>query len=277
MTAPARSDARLSIPETDDEVAAQIRALGEWFHNLRLRGVETAPQHFLGDYPRIKWERFAHALPADLRGKTVLDVGCNAGFYSIEMKRRGADRVVAVDIDERYLEQARFAARMSDVSIEFVKLDVYHIRDLGESFDVVLFLGVLYHLRYPLLALDLLHEHVVRDTLVVQSMQRGSSDLPQVEEDYPFSERDIFNVPGYPKMHFVERRYCGDCTNWWIPNRACLGAMLRSAGFHIVGHPEEEVYVCRTGARQHGDAPPLIVGGTSNQLDPQGPRPASSR
>jgi tRNA (mo5U34)-methyltransferase len=274
MTAPARPHLGDPIVESEDDTAAQISALGEWFHNLRLRGVETAPHHFLGDYPRIKWERFANALPADLRGKTVLDVGCNAGFYSIEMKRRGADRVVAVDIDERYLAQARFAARMSEAAIEFVKLDVYHLRDLGESFDIVLFLGVLYHLRHPLLALDLLREHVVRDTLVVQSMQRGSNEAVSLEEDYPFSERSVFDAAGYPKMHFVEHRYAGDCTNWWIPNPACVSAMLRSAGFHIVAHPEEEVYVCRTAPRPHGDGPPLIVSGTSNA---QPRRPARVR
>lgn len=259
MTTVARSKREQPALEHDGDLAAQIRAHGEWFHNLRLNGIETAPHHFLGDYPRIKWERFSHALPADLSGKTVLDVGCNAGFYSLEMKRRGAERVVAMDVDERYLEQARFAARVSGVAIEFVNLDVYHVRDLGEQFDLVLFLGVLYHLRHPLLALDLLHEHVVRDVVVVQSMQRGSNDLPRVEEDYPFSERKIFDAPGYPKMHFVEHRYSGDCTNWWVPNRACLGAMLRSAGFQIIAHPEEEVYVCRTGPWPHGDGPPLIV------------------
>ena len=270
MTTSARGRADQPAAGHDADTEARIRALGDWFHNMRLDGIETAPHHFLGDYPRIKWERFAHAIPADLRGKTVLDVGCNAGFYSIEMKRRGADRVVAIDVDERYLRQARFAARISGVSIEFAKLDVYRLRDLGESFDLVLFLGVLYHLRHPLLALDLLHEHVVRDMLVVQSLQRGSHEILDVEEDYPFTERRVFDAPGYPKLHFVEHRYSDDCTNWWVPNSACLGAMLRSAGFQIVAHPEEEVYVCRTGPRPHGDGPPLIASNTSSE-----PRPIS--
>ena len=57
--------------------------------------------------------------PADLRGKTVLDIGCNAGFYSLEMKRRGAERVVAIDSDAGYLAQARFAAEVCGVDIEF--------------------------------------------------------------------------------------------------------------------------------------------------------------
>src|SRR5688500_13724248 len=101
-----------------DEIAERIRALGEWFHNMELGGVPTAPRHFLGDYPRCKWREFAHALPASLAGMTVLDVGCNAGFYSLEMKARGAQRVVGIDADESYLEQARFAAAVSGLSIE---------------------------------------------------------------------------------------------------------------------------------------------------------------
>ena len=91
-----------------------VAALGPWFHNIDLGGVMTAPDHFLGDYPAVKWRRFAHTLPADLRGKTVLDIGCNAGFYSIQMKLRGASRVLAVDHDPDYLRQARFAAEVSE-------------------------------------------------------------------------------------------------------------------------------------------------------------------
>ncbi len=70
---------------------AEVEALAPWFHNIDLGdGIVTAPDHFLGDYPRFKFARFADALPTDLGGKSVLDIGCNAGFYSVEMKRRGA-------------------------------------------------------------------------------------------------------------------------------------------------------------------------------------------
>lgn len=230
-----------------EQIAREVEMLGPWFHNLELGGVQTAPRHFLGDYPRDKFRRFAHAIPADLRGKTVLDIGCNAGFYSLEMKRRGADRVLGIDSDEVYLEQARFAARVTGADIELRKMDVYDVAELGERFDVVIFMGVLYHLRHPLLALDRIRDHVVRDMLVFQSMQRGTRELPQLAADYPFEERDVFDDPSYPKLHFVERRYAGDPTNWWIPNRACVEAMLRSSGFRIESNPEEEVYICRLG------------------------------
>ena len=228
-----------------ERVADRIRELGDWFHNLDLDGVQTAPDHFLGDYPRVKWQRFQHAIPADLRGKTVLDIGCNGGFYSIEMKRRGADRVVAIDFDDRYLAQARFAAEALGCEIEFRKLSVYDVQKLGEQFDIVLFLGVLYHLRHPLLALDLIHEHVARDLFVFQSLQRGSETVEQIQDDYEFWETDVFERAGFPKLYFIEKRYAGDPTNWWIPNRAAVEGMLRSAGFDIVDHPENEVFVCR--------------------------------
>jgi tRNA (mo5U34)-methyltransferase len=228
-----------------EEIQRRISELGEWFHNMDLGGVQTAPNHFLGDYPAIKWTRMQHAIPADLTGRTVLDIGCNAGFHSIEMKRRGADRVVAIDSDPAYLAQARFAAKVNQMDIEFHQLDVYEVGRLGEQFDLVLFMGVLYHLRHPLLALDLLNEHVVKDTLVFQSLLRGTAHVLPLQRNYSFHETGIFNEPGYPVMHFVEERYAGDQTNWWIPNRACAEAMLRSAGFEIVDHPEEEVFICK--------------------------------
>ena len=229
----------------DSDVHASIRALGPWFHNFRFGAIETAPDHFLGDYPRVKWERFADALPADLRGATVLDIGCNGGFYSIEMKRRGADRVLGLDVDERYLKQARLAAELSDVDIELRQMSVYEVGGLQERFDVVLFMGVLYHLRHPLLALDLIREHVATHTVVVQSMIRGSRHVTTPREDYPFSDEDVFTQPHYPAMYFVEHRYAGDPTNWWVPNASALAAMLRSAGLTPVTRPEEEVFICQ--------------------------------
>ena len=230
---------------TPDRIRERAAELGPWFHNMQLRGVQTAPEHFLGDYPAIKWRHFADRIPADLTGKTVLDIGCNGGFYSMEMKRRGAARVVGIDFDADYLAQARFAASVEGLEIEFREMSVYDVAQLGERFDVVFFIGVLYHLRHPLLALDLIHQHVTRDLLVFQSMQRGNPDMPEVAEDYPFEDTAPFDMPGYPKMHFIERSYSHDNTNWWAPNRACAAAMLRSAGFSIESMPEEEVFICR--------------------------------
>jgi tRNA (mo5U34)-methyltransferase len=230
---------------SQQEIQARVAKLGPWFHNIELDGVPTAPDHFLGNYPADKWRRFAHAIPADLTGRSVLDIGCNGGFYSIEMKKRGAARVLGIDFDEDYLAQARFAAEVSGFDIEFAKLSVYDVGAIGERFDVVLFMGVLYHLRHPLLALDLIHEHVAGDLLIFQSMQRGATETEPVEPDYDFWQTAHFDRPAYPKLHFIEHSYSNDPTNWWAPNAACAEAMLRSAGFAIVEHPEQEVYVCR--------------------------------
>lgn len=238
------------------QIRQQVQALGPWFHNIDLGGVLTAPDHFLGDYPHMKWRKFADAIPADLTGKTVLDIGCNAGFYSIEMKKRGAERVLGIDFDDVYLNQARFAAEVAEANIEFRKLSVYDVGALAEKFDIVIFMGVLYHLRHPLLALDLIREHVAADLLVFQSMQRGSKDVPELAENYPFSDYALFDQPGFPKLHFVEQRYADDPTNWWVPNAACVEAMLRSSGFEITAHPEAEVYICRA-AQQPEHALPI--------------------
>ncbi|MEN3337193.1 MAG: tRNA (mo5U34)-methyltransferase [Acidobacteriota bacterium] len=238
----------MSAALSPERIQQRVSELGPWFHNLNLGGVQTAPEHFLGDYPAVKWQRFAGSIPGDLTGRSVLDIGCNAGFYSIEMKRRGASRVLGLDTDPRYLAQARFAAEIQGVDIEFRQMSVYELPTLGERFDLVLFMGVLYHLRHPLLALDILHEHVVGDTLVFQSMLRGSAEAGAVDPDYVFWQTEHFEAPSYPRMYFVEHKYSGDPTNWWIPNRACAEAMLRSAGFEIVAHPEAEVFVCRRGA-----------------------------
>jgi tRNA (mo5U34)-methyltransferase len=129
--------------------------------------------------------------------------------------------------------------------IDFHEMSVYELPSIGERFDIVLFMGVLYHLRYPLLALDILHEHVTRDVLVFQSMLRGNADTKRFDADYGFHDTAHFDDPAYPRMYFVEQRYAGDPTNWWIPNRACAEAMLRTAGYAVVDHPEEEVFICR--------------------------------
>jgi tRNA (mo5U34)-methyltransferase len=234
-----------AVPISASETQKRIEELGAWFQNLNLNGVQTAPNHFLGDYPAVKFASFANAIPQNLTGKSVLDIGCNAGFYSLEMKRRGAERVLGVDFDERYLAQARFAAEVRGVDIEFRQLSVYDVGSLGEKFDLVIFMGVLYHLRHPLLALDLIREHVAKDLMLFQTMQRGSTKAMEVQQDYTFWQTDMFERSDFPMMYFIEHKYAGDPTNWWIPNRACSEAMLRSAGFEIIAHPEDEVFVCR--------------------------------
>ncbi|WP_377298079.1 TIGR04290 family methyltransferase [Rhizobium sp. SGZ-381] len=241
------------------EIRRRIEELGPWFHNMEIGGIKTAPDHFLGDYPAFKWKGFSHVLPEDLEGRSVLDVGCNAGFYSLEMKRRNAGRVVGVDSDPHYLAQARFAAEQSGLDIQFQQMSVYDVARLGQRFDLVIFMGVFYHLRHPLLALDLLWEHAVGDQMLFQCLQRGDERVPDLAENYDFSEWGVFDRPDFPKLFFVEERYAGDPSNWFIPNTAAMEAMLRSSGFKIVEHPEREVYLLQKSDRHYAVEPaPLI-------------------
>jgi tRNA (mo5U34)-methyltransferase len=252
-------------PLVKAEIERRVAELGPWFHDLDLHGVRTAPDHFLHNYPEQKFRKFAHVVPADLTGKSVLDIGCNAGFYSLEMKSRGAERVVGIDHDQRYLEQARYAASVLGIrDIEFRRMEVWDVAALAERFDLVIFMGVLYHLRHPLLALDLIHEHVAGDLLLFQSLQAGTKGMFKPEADYEFfAGLPEFDRPEWPRMHFVEQRYAGDPTNWWVPNEAASAGMLRASGFEIVEHPETEVFLCRRATQGRGGAVYPLKGSTA--------------
>src|SRR5260221_2823588 len=229
--------------EGHQELTRRIEEKGDWFHNINLNGVWTAPHHFLGDFPNVKWKHIAPALPADLSGASVLDIGCNGGFYSIELKKRGASRVLGVDGDDRYLDQARFASQVLGLDIEFAKCSVYDVDSIPGQFDYVLFMGVFYHLRYPLFALD---EVIIKIkcSLVFQTMVRGYLTSPELRDDYHFWNMEIFNNSEFPCMYFIEKKYAGDPTNWWIPNHGAMEAMLRSSGLKIMAHPEQETWIC---------------------------------
>lgn len=231
-------------------VPTAVRRLGPWFHNLHLPdGTETAPDHDLGDFPANKWASLGPALPEDLTGWRVLDVGCNAGFYSFELARRGAS-VLGIDVDPRYLAQARWARAVYGLEgrVRFRQMQVYSLARRPERFDLVLFMGVFYHLRYPVLALDLAARKS-RGLLVFQSMSIPGDEVVADPGDGPLMDRARFREPGWPKMAFIEKRFAGDPTNWWVPNRACVEALLRSTGFEIEARPRPEIYVCHKARR----------------------------
>jgi tRNA (mo5U34)-methyltransferase len=233
--------------------AEAVRNLGPWFHNLHLPdGTQTAPDHPLGDFPAFKWAELAPALPADLTGCRALEIGCNAGFYTFELAKRGAD-VLAIDHDEHYLRQARWAAEQYGLTerIELKQLGVYELAHLDETFDLVLFMGVLYHLRYPLLALDIVAERVA-GTLVLQTLTMPGDDVLATPGDLPIGERARLRTPGWPAMAFVEHSLAGDPTNWWAPDAACVEAMVRTTGLRVVARPGHELWVCaRDAASAH--------------------------
>jgi tRNA (mo5U34)-methyltransferase len=239
-----------------DELRRQIEALGPWFHNLHLPGgVQTVPDHFLGgDFPRFKWLEIAPHIPQDLSGWRVLDVGCNAGFYSFELAKRGA-RVVAIDHEPLYLAQAKWAARQFGLEgrVEFRQQGVYDVAQWDEAFDLVWFMGVFYHLRHPLLALDLLARRT-RRLLMFQTLTMPGDAVYEDTADHPITEREPLLHAGWPKMAFIEHKFAGDATNWWVPNHAACEAMLRSSGLRIVARPAHEIYLCEPAGRAVDEA-----------------------
>ncbi len=246
---------------------AEIEALGPWFHNLHLPdGRRTAPDHPLGDFPAFKWAEIAPHIPTDLHGWTALDIGSNAGFYTFELAQRGA-RVTGLELDERYLEQARWAAGRFglEARVEFRQGTVYDLARTDERWDLVLFMGVLYHLRYPLLALDAVARLVTR-TLVLQTLTMPGEDRVAAPPDVSIDERELLLRPGWPRLAFVERKLANDETNWWAPNAAAVEAMARSAGLEVTAHPGHEIWLCRPGQAFSHEAELAAAAGRQRSL-----------
>ncbi len=227
------------------EIKCAVEQLGPWFHNLHLPdGTQTAPDHWLGDFPARVWNQIAPHLPEDLSGWSVLDIGCNAGFYTFELARRGAE-VTAIDHDPHYLKQAQWAAQQFGLEgqIQFRQMQIYDLAREETQYDLVWFMGVLYHLRYPLLGLDIVARKVRRQ-LVFQTMQMPGEDEIDPPEDLGLDQRQQMLEPGWPVMAFIERRLAHDPTNWWAANHACVAAMLRSCGLQITTRMLPEAYLC---------------------------------
>lgn len=204
---------------TKDELRAKADAL-RWYHTIQLadgvvtRGVDNSPERLA----RIQ-------LPDDLSGRSVLDVGAWDGFFSFEAERRGASRVVAADHyvwhglgwdtgqGKAGFELARAALQSS---VEDVDLDVMNLSpDRIGSFDVVLFLGVLYHLQHPLLAMEKVAS-VTKELLILETV------VDMVGIDRPCA------------AFYPGRELNGDPTNWWGPNPAAVVGMLKTVGFERV-------------------------------------------
>lgn len=231
------------------QMSQTLKALGPWFHNLHLPGgVQTAPDHPLGDFPAYKWDELQEAIPQDLEGWRVLDIGCNAGFYSFELARRGA-RVVGVDADPHYLRQARWACDKLGLNdrVTFRHMGVYELGRAAETYDLVLFLGVFYHLRYPLLALDIVAE-CAETMLVFQSLSLPGEAVIEQPENLGLDDLDQMQRPGWPAMAFVRHRLEEDPTNRWVPNRACIEALLGDVGFEVDCRVGTDMYVCTSSA-----------------------------
>ncbi len=188
----------------------QMLLSGSWWHSIDLGNGQITPGvHSLEELQGLY---SALALPVDLTGLSLLDIGCWDGFYTFETERHGAC-VTAVDC---WRPPHFFAAReVLNSQADFHQLNVYELgKDKLGAFDIVLFIGVLYHLRHPLLALERVCE-VTRDFAIIES--------------YII---DKMRDAGEPAMEFYEfDELGGQYDNWWAPNVECMAQMTRSAGF----------------------------------------------
>ena len=181
---------------------------GSWWHSIDLGGGLVTP----GVHSLSELQNLYHSLelPEDLSGKTLLDIGCWDGFYTFETERHGA-QVTAVDC---WRPGNFFAAHEAlNSTAGFHELSVYNIaKEKTGAYDIVLFLGVLYHLRHPLLALERVCE-VTRDFAIIES-----------------HIIDKMRAGDEPAMEFYEFDELGGMyDNWWAPNVECLAQMTRSA------------------------------------------------
>ena len=219
-------------------LSARIADLGPWFHNMNLaKGVWTN-QTWTGagpDYPAWRWRVLQPLLP-EIRAKRCLDVGCSSGFFSLKLKELGAQQVLGIDGGEqtKAIAQAKFAASSLNLDVRFENASVYDLGTSSEVFDVVLFLGVFYHLRHPLLALDSIRK-VCRGNLLMQTITTPH-EITSYETcpTYPvragLRDPDL-NSATFPSLRFVEDGLDGDQSCWFVPSPNAVLAMLNSSGF----------------------------------------------
>jgi tRNA (mo5U34)-methyltransferase len=227
------------------DLRREVEALGPWFHNLHLPGgLQTMPNAAAGDFPAWRWQQFASQLPEDLTGWQILDIGCNAGFYCFELARRGAE-VTGLDANSHYLAQARWAARVLGLEqrVSFEARQVHDLAGLPGRYDVVLFMGLFHHLRYPLLALDLIAQKTTK-LLIFQSFVTGGEQSPAAAMgDISFADKHRLDEADWPRLAFVEGSFARDASTWWVPNHAAVVGLLRSCGLKIAARAADDIYL----------------------------------
>jgi tRNA (mo5U34)-methyltransferase len=226
--------------QTKEQIEREIRELGWWYHHFELpSGVWTGDGEPPAYDPNERWQLIEPHLPSDLGGATVLDVGGNSGYFSLQMKLRGAGKCVMVEPVVEFVEQARFVFSQFGVKVKTVNEDVHaYCLTTSERFDYVLFLGLFYHLKYPVLVLDRLAE-MTKTRLFFNSHIEG----PPGEQPGSELQREDLQSATFPRLSFIESAYRGDLSNWWIPNYEALEPLARSAGMKVVARPHPELLV----------------------------------
>ena len=225
----------------------KIRELGWWYQDFELpSSVRTGSGKPPSYRPSERWHVLEPYIPEDITGKSVLDVGGNSGYFSIQMKLRGAKRCVLVEPYTEFTNQARYAANAFDVELDIVNEDVHtYCLTTEERFDYVLFLGLFYHLKYPVIVLDRLAE-MTKEKMYFHSYSVGDKDLPNFESSLGGEVVDMdITESDFPKMKFIETLYGSDPTNWWFPSHTVLEPLIRSAGLEVIARPHTQLIVAR--------------------------------
>ena len=228
------------------QVQEMIHSIGRWYQHFEFpNGARTGNGQEPGYDAQTRWDIIKPFIPQYLKGRTVLDLGGNAGFFSTQMKLRGASRCVLVDPFSEFIAQARFTASQFEVDLELVNDDAHTFCLTNEEqFDYVIFLGLLYHLKYPGLVLDRLAEMTQKRIFIHSHIVGKHSKNYKEKTNYERTkENNLLEDPAYPKMLFIENDYNGDPTNWWIPNYQGLAALVRSAGLKIIERPHSELII----------------------------------
>ena len=211
---------------TDQDLRARIETVPHWYHQIEIRpGVVTPGINDSSEILKLL------SLPADATGKRVLDIGVRDGYFSFELERRGA-QVLAIDYLEASETGFPVAKELLGSHVEYRVDNVYRLDpDEHGSFDIALFLGVLYHLRDPLLALDRIWDVCNDDALLIVETQLIDEAFLRADGSFGPLDEDL---RGVSLMQFYpDDTLHGDPTNYWAPNLTALRALVHTAGFRV--------------------------------------------
>ena len=228
---------------TTEQIKKRMEELGPWYQNINLNGNLTKPNSLYD--PENLWKNIESNIPNDLSGKTVLDLGCNAGFFSIKMRQKGAE-VLGLDWSLKYIKQAKFTADVLNLEIDFQQRNIYEfILNDNRTFDYVIFLGLFYHLRYPLLVLDKIGR-ITKEKLIFLTLIRGPTLEKEIKipDKIKQNDREIFNDLNFPLMYFIEKNYESSDDDWFFCNKSGVFAILRSSGFKNIIHVKPRIFIC---------------------------------
>ncbi len=216
------------------QLEAGVERLRPWFHRIELpEGVVTKTESVFDepvDHPAGTWRRVQKVLPRDLSGKTVLDIGCNAGFYSFEAKKRGAARVLGVDTQRHHIRQATWVRDELGIDVDFQRRSVYDLSgsDPGR-FDVVLALGLIYHCKHLVLALERIFRVTAR-LLILETAVLPAAATRRWPSQIPGHRESL-----WPLGYFDNRPEAKEAVyNWFLPSLEAVRTLLRNVGFEHV-------------------------------------------